>query len=272
MSNQSYKQTKWSNLEVETVKAFVEEGLSYEQIALKINRSPRSIQNVVEERLMMNLSEEAQNVRQAEQAIKTSPEWRELCYQLSAEEQDYFLYNWRELVAQFKNDITHSEKFQIIEMIRTEILINRAMRKLQFVNNELTKLQSTLDAAQNEEVPDLDVMQNTARSIAEMISGVGQISKEHDVLSKRKDQIMKDMKATRDQRIQRIEQSKETLTAFLASLASAPEVRRDLGIQMEKNRIAKEVAYITMTDYFKYANGELEQPILSHSTIKDDNL
>ncbi len=117
MSNQSYKQTKWSNLEVETVKAFVEEGLSYEQIALKINRSPRSIQNVVEERLMMNLSEEAQNVRQAEQAIKTSPEWRELCYQLSEDEQEYFLYNWRELVAQFKNDITHSEKcLRLIEM------------------------------------------------------------------------------------------------------------------------------------------------------------
>jgi hypothetical protein len=272
LSNPSYKTTKWSNLEVEQVKELVEEGLSYEQIGLKLNRNPKSVQTIVEDRLMMNLSEDAQNVRLAEQNIKASPEWRELCNQLDEEEQDYFLYNWRETVAQFKNDITHTEKLQLIEMIRTEILINRAMRKTAMINREMNRLQALIEDESSKPDPDTDLMAATSRSFAETMTSVSQITKELDSLSKRKDQILKDIKGTREQRIERIEHSKETLTAWIASLVANPELRRDLGLIMEKNRIAKDAQYITLTDYFKYANGELEQPFLSHLTIKEDNI
>ncbi len=269
----TYKSGRWSNEEVLKVKDLVEEGLSYEQISTRINRPPETIKSLVENKLLLNLSEDAQNSKKAEINIKQSAEWVEIEKQLSKDEQEMFLHHWREILAQFKNNVTHTEKLQIIDIIRNEVLINRVMIKIHNANSDIVQLNKEL----NDEML-LDVtMRDTAKIVdnqqrAQAVSGaIGAYNREYKELMERKQNILRDIKGTREQRIKRIEDSKETITGWIAALIASPDIRQKLGILMEKTRIAQIVEYERLADYHTYHDGQMEQPILNSETVKEDN-
>jgi hypothetical protein len=119
---------------------------------------------------------------------------------------------------------------------------------------------------------DTQVIIELQRKIADCNIAVGAYNKEYKELMEKKQSILADLKATRACRVKRIEDSKESLTGWVAAILAAPEIRRDLGINMEKFRIAQQVEYERLSDYHNFPDGILEQPIISHSNIKSDNL
>lgn len=260
--------------ESENIKKYIQDGYTYESISKETGRKPETIKKYVENTLMMNLSEKKQSTKLAEKDIKSSPEWGELEKQLSAEEQDMFLHHWREIIAQFKNDSTHTEKLQVIDVIRNEILINRVMKK---IYNSTKDVDSDRKAYEQELVKEMQFRDTQRlielqRKIADSNIAVGAYNREYKELMEKKQSILADLKATRAHRVKRIEDSKESLTGWVAAIIAAPEIRKELGLAMEKFRMAQQVEYERLSDYHNFADGNLEQPILNSTNLADDNL
>ena len=83
--------------------------------------------------------------------------------------------------------------------------------------------------------------------------------------------MLKDLKATREQRIKRLEDSKQTFIGWVRNLMSNPDVRRQIGTDMEKMRLAMDAEKNRLSEYHKYEDGNLDQPFLTPDTVKDDN-
>ena len=82
--------------------------------------------------------------------------------------------------------------------------------------------------------------------------------------------MLKDLKATREQRIKRLEDSKETFVGWIKMLIDDPEFSRGLGVAMEKMRMSSENEKARLSEYHQYEDGGIDQPFLTPETVKDD--
>lgn len=96
-------------------------------------------------------------------------------------------------------------------------------------------------------------------------------TKDYKELLDKKSSLLREVKGTREQRIKRVEDSKETIGTYLASLIDNTDMRRALGIEVEKFRLATKIEYQRLSDYHTYIDGSVEQPILNTENIKEDN-
>ena len=51
---------------------------------------------------------------------------------------------------------------------------------------------------------------------------------------------------------------------------SNPDTRRELGIEMEKMRLAMKEEEKRLSNYHQYEDGGVDQPFLTPDTVKDD--
>lgn len=269
----AYKIGRWSLDEIETTKKLVEDGKTYREISELINRPEETVKSFVENKLLMNLSESVQLSKSTENDFKTSAEWKELSKQLSLDEQELFIYHWISIIGQFKHDVTHTERLQIIDVVRTEILLNRVLSKIHFYNQ-------TIESANHEYCKEMSldpqlrnptILIETQKKISDSMMAIGAFNKELSSLTDKKQSILKDIKGTREQRVKRVEDSKESITGWVAALLHDGDLRHRLGVEMEKARLAQEVEYERLSDYYKYEDGSVEQPILNADNLKEDN-
>ena len=82
--------------------------------------------------------------------------------------------------------------------------------------------------------------------------------------------MLKDLKGTREQRIKQIEDSKLTFASLVKKIASDPTFRSQIGIDMEKMRLATEAEKERLGEYMEYEDGQVDQPLLSDETVKGD--
>ena len=81
--------------------------------------------------------------------------------------------------------------------------------------------------------------------------------------------MLKEMKATREQRIRRFEDSCESFTGWLAHLMQNPQIMIQYGLEMEKMRLAMENEKERLSAFHKYDDGLVDQPFLTPDTAKD---
>ena len=80
--------------------------------------------------------------------------------------------------------------------------------------------------------------------------------------------MLKDLKATREQRIKRLEDSRETFIGWVQNLMTNPEIRQELGIEMEKMRMAMNKEAERLSEYHTYEDKTIDQPFLTPDSIK----
>ena len=66
--------------------------------------------------------------------------------------------------------------------------------------------------------------------------------------------MLKEMKATREQRVKRLEDSKHNFTSWLTHLATNPEITREYGMMMEKMRLSMEKEKERLSVFHKYTD------------------
>ena len=80
--------------------------------------------------------------------------------------------------------------------------------------------------------------------------------------------MLKDLKATREQRIKRLEDSKQTFIGWVRNLMSNPETRREMGESMEKMRLAMGIEKDRLSEWHQYEDHLVDQPFLTPDTTK----
>ena len=81
--------------------------------------------------------------------------------------------------------------------------------------------------------------------------------------------MLKEMKATREQRVKRIEDSKTSFSGWMAYLVSNPDITKGYGLELEKMRMAMEKEKERLSHFHKYQDEQVDQPFLTPDTVKD---
>ncbi len=207
---------------------------------------------------------------QAEYDIKSRPYWKELKLQFNEEELDLFLYHWKQIIAQFRKDVMATEELQIVDLIKFEVLMNRALREQQESMQRVRTLQAEadLEKARDSDQQDKEMIYNIERQIASFRAAKESLSREFKDLQTKKAGLYKDLKATREQRIQKLENNKQTLSSLVNKILRDPEFYEQEGKELEKMRLAMEQEKERLADYHEYADGTVDQPFLTPDTIK----
>ena len=241
------------------------------EIATHLDRDPISIQSYIKEKIGNNTLDDREI--EALHDLQSRPFWKDLEKQFSEEELQSLLYHWSRIITQFRDDVLPTEELQIIDAIKLEILMNRALIGQQTNMRSIGEYEElvTVEKSKSLEVQDKDYIYNLERQIAVCRAAQDSLTREYKDLQTKKASMLKDLKATREQRIKRLEDSKQTFIGWVRNLMSNPETRQQLGTDMEKMRLAMEAEKKRLSEYHKYEDGNIDQPFLTPDTVKDDN-
>ena len=95
------------------------------------------------------------------------------------------------------------------------------------------------------------------------------LNRDYRDLQTKKNSMLKEMKATREQRVKRYEDIKHSFTGWVIHLISNPELTRSYGIEMEKMRLATQKEMDRLGRFHQYEDGQVDQPFLTPDTVKD---
>lgn len=247
--------------------------LTPKEIAFHLQRNPKTINAFLKEKGLLGEARRVANVAGVEHDLRKTEHWEQLKKQFMPDELESFVYHWNNTIRQFRDDVTHLEELQIIDLIKIELLMNRYLvtemqSKTRINELELKILDEESVSIDNRDLQKIEIYQAT---LAQLQSSRDTASKEYMSMAARKEKMFQALKSTREQRIQEVENSKDTMAGWIKMLIKHPELRRKLGIDAERMRIATNVEYTRLSDYHTYNDGEVDQPILTSETIKDDH-
>jgi hypothetical protein len=240
------------------------------EMATHLDRDPISIQSYVKEKIGNTTLDDREI--EALHDLQGRPFWKDLQKQFSEEELQSLLYHWSRIITQFRDDVLPTEELQIIDAIKLEILMNRALISQQTNMTQIQKYEELVTDEKGKplEVQDKDYIFNLERQIAVCRAAQETLTRDYKDLQTKKAAMLKDLKATREQRIKRLEDSKQTFIGWVRNLMSNPDVRQELGTEMEKMRLAMENEAERLSEYHKYEDGTIDQPFLTPDSVKDD--
>ena len=243
--------------------------LSVEEIARHLNRTSTPVQKFIDKE---NLK--ARNMTDDEHLLvhlRGRYYYFELKKQFSDPEIIFFEHQWIDYFKQFGEDVTHTEEMQILEVIRTEVLINRGMEDRQQVMSNIERLNKLIDDEINKPTPmqDTQAIASFQTQLGAAYASKSSYINEHEKLLTKKERLLKDLKGTREQRKRNSEDAKTNFSAWLRQLDDE-EVRKREGLMMEVNRVAADKASVTLSEYHEYEDGIVDQPLLNSDTYKDE--
>jgi predicted transcriptional regulator len=243
--------------------------LPHEEIAKNLGRNANAVKKYMNDNgLMKYYHSRASGSDGGLTKLSKSIYYSDLCRQFDEKEMNTFEYHWLNTSKQFNDDIMHTEEMQIIDMIKFEILMNRLLNQQADMNQSISELNSSLQKERMKKEPDIELIKHYSIQVESVYIAIGRVQKEYNELHKAKNQIYTSLKATRDQRLKSIESSKETFIDWVKDLIKDSSLRRQLGLEMEKHRVATEVEYKRLSDFHQYSDGCVDLPVLNSSTVK----
>jgi len=249
--------------------------MDYVKIAKSINRTSKSVRKYMEQGLglVISLEVDAAPVSLATVTYDIEDEdfWPVILQQFSETELIIFRYQWDAMYDQFGGDVLPTEKLQIIDIIKLEVLMNRNLIEQRSSSVGIQEHESEIIRMKADGVKDVMELGIVERQLAFLRTAQGSLGKDYREMQKNKDALNKSIKGTRDQRFDRIEKSGKTILKLIAEITTDSKLRKELGMRMEKMRLATIDEEIRLAAYHKYEDGNLDQPFLNCDTVKDDN-
>lgn len=267
MSKTKGKRGPWSKADKQFIMDNVEL-LNYKDIAEHLDRDPVYVKKFIEEKLNKKVTK-GRIAKTNDYNIKQSQVWEELKQEFSSSELRTFLFHWERIVAQFKDDVLPTEELQIIDMIKLELLMGRALKQQRSSHLLIEEHSAEMDEIKKQplELRDPVRLGQLEQLIVFHRAALESLTKEHNELLNRKMGLMKELKGTRAERIKRIEDSKQTFLGWASELMQNKKLRIELGEYMEKMRIAIDVEKVRLMTPHKYMDGEIDCPLLTTETL-----
>ena len=241
--------------------------MSAEDISTHLDRDPASIEMFIKRKLRLGLSAE----EEVAYTLEERPYWSELTQQFSRDELDLVRYHWGRIIGQFKDDVFPTEELQVVDVIKLEILMNRGLKQNKENIDQINAFEKLVqeERSADPDQQDRDYILNLERQVATLRAAQESLNRDYRDLQTKKNSMLKEMKATREQRIRRFEDSRESFTGWLAHLMQNPSIMVEYGLEMEKMRLAMEKEKERLSAFHKYDDGLVDQPFLTPDTAKD---
>ncbi len=246
---------------------------NYVDIAEELDREPVAIKNYIETKLNLtvNLSTKGGPVDLVNTKLKDKNIWLTLVQQFSEEELDHIEYEWGQINEQFKGDILPLEELQVVDAIRMGVLMNRDLIQQRKNSTMIEEYELEITKAKKEIPLDIAQVANMELQLITVRTSQEVLGKDYRDLQDKKNNIIKLIKGTREQRVKRVESSKESFTQWMTQIVNDQDTRRNLSIRMEKMRLSMIDEEVRLSAYHKYEDGGIDQPFLTPQTVKDDN-
>lgn len=245
------------------------ESMDYRTIASRLRRNPDTIKKFIlsANKKIIGLNEFESN---PEYDIQRSPVWATLKEELSDEEIKIFLYHWSRIIGQFRDDVLPTEELQIIDSIKIEILLHRTLKNQRSSIKNIDDLDAEVIRLKKEpESPEISSeINNLERQLSFARTSIESLGREYNNLLEQKNKLLKELKATRAERIKNIESSRQTVIGWITELLRNKGLRKELGLQMEKMRIAVDIEKVRLMEPHKYIDGNIDYPLLNSETIE----
>tara|TARA_B100002019_G_scaffold264289_1_gene252979 strand:+ start:1853 stop:2665 length:813 start_codon:yes stop_codon:yes gene_type:complete len=258
---------------------FIKDNISFglDHLSSELDRDPKSLTKFIKKKIAKGDIEEPSWMRsradeeRAKYDLTYRPYWKELEQQFTNEELKLFEYHWTRIISQFKDDVIPTEELQVVDLIKLELLMNRALKGNKDNLEQISALDALITAERQRDPDQIDTDQlfNMERQVASLKASQESLNKDYRELQTKKNSMLKEMKATREQRVQRIEDSKKNFTAWMAHLVANPEITKQYGAEMEKMRLAMKQEQERLAKFHEYTDGQVDQPFLTPDTVED---
>lgn len=240
--------------------------MSYENIATVLDRDPKSVLLWIKQNIGVNANDRKEV--EAINELKDKAYWKDLEDQFNEDELEMFLFHWKKMWSQFRDDVFHTEEIQIVDTIKLEILMNRSLKSQNENIKSIYALEQAMIEENNSDSPDIDLVTNLQRQCAVLRASQEAISRDYKDLQTKKSAMIKDLKGTREQRIKAIEDSKTTFASLIKKIIMDSDFRKSAGIEMEKMRLAMDAERNRLAEAHTYEDGITDQPFLTPETVE----
>ena len=264
----SKKTGRFSKLEMNYIGENYEQ-LSPEEMAEELNRSTESVENYIKKEFLVKASA----LERVEYDLVNRPVYLELCQQFTEDEMELFKWHWARTISQFKDDVSPTEEMQIVDLVKLDLLMNRCLKADKYAIEQINDLEEEIKVQKQGLLPgeSTDEIYRMREQIASLRASTDSSSVKYRDLQAKKASLLKDMRATREQRVQRLEKSDQSFLGWLTYLISNPEKAKGYGIEMEKMRLAIYIERDRLSEWHTYEDGQIDQPFLNNDTVKVDN-
>ena len=252
--------------------------LGYVELATELDRDPDSVLGFIRKKVAKGdlstpiwMDNQTTPEEQAQFDLTFRPYWAELKQQFTDDELKLFQYHWARIISQFKDDVIPTEELQVVDLIKLELLMNRSLKHNKENIEQISLFEAEIQAirAVGADSDRSDELFNIERQVASLKASQESLNKDYRELQTKKNSMLKEMKATREQRVKRLEDSRQSFTAWLAYLVSNPDVAKGYGTEMEKMRLAMDKERDRLAAYHKFQDDLVDQPFLTPETAKD---
>lgn len=241
-----------------------------QQIAEHLNRSPDVVQKYIDQ----NLAPASKTRTEIKTAFRQSMQWKNLQDEFEPEEVRFFEEQYVAYKEQFQDDVYASEEGQLFKLIKFEILMHRNLvqqkrwrKEIERMDAERTKFMrkfadpSQMDEADQNHLLNLDSLYQNAAASEQALT------QQHDKLDSSHQNIMKTLKATREQRVSKATENKKTFMDVLRALQESEQ--RDASDRMSNQmRKASEKELRRLGEVHEFSDGAHDRPILSAETVE----
>lgn len=234
--------------------------MNVDQIAKNLNRQEKAVRDFIRRHELVT----PQNHRLRHKLYKKTY-WKEVQAQLLEHEVEKFVITWIQLMEQFSEDFHYSEELQLKQFILCEILIDRAIRAQTAAIESTKKCEVAINKEREKEEPDPAAIANNVNAITQYNALAKQAFEERKELAKESGKLFEAIKGSRNQRITKIGDANKSFTAALEILED-PTTRELIGKDISLLHMAQKHATMKLYEYFKYADGRYDNPILNHET------
>jgi len=219
-----------------------------------------------------DLPPEAEENADFKRELRTRTEWKILQTQFTPDELKYYQELYGNFMRQFKEDIEHTEEFQIFSLIEKIIMMNRFKTKERQIEEELLAIDRELTNILLNEDPDDDSVKRKVAGLQNKKLAINSTLKHrietYTALDKQKDEIMKRLGGAREQRIKNIESSKQSWAGLIRMLIQDKKARKAEGRHAALRAIAMAQAEEKLKQPHRYINGEIDQPLLVPEDVR----
>jgi hypothetical protein len=237
------------------------------EISKHLQRNTEAVATYIKKNHANSFTETA---RGAEYDIRNSPVWADLERQFSKDELNMFLFHWGRIISQFRDDVYPTEEMQVVDTIKLELLMNRCLSQQQNCMETIRALENQLLFERGQEQKNAAEIGNLERQIAILRAAQESLNTDYQNMLKKKNDILKEMKATRDARIKHLESNRNNVYALIKQIVENKQMRTRLGLEMEKMRLAANAEYERLSEYHIYADGKADQPFLTPENVNDE--
>jgi len=272
MSEHKYKMGKPSIKEIEFIRAQTGQ-MSDEDIAAELNRPISTVLKIKTTHGIDCVQEEFDD-KEKMKVLRTKPFFKRLKRQLTQEELYTFQDKWVRYTGQFNNEIPPTEESIIVDLIRTEIMIDRLLEEQgdsRKMRESLTKLREEAEEELlDNKAVDREKTKDLIKDLAQQIQVIenSSVSRNKEVATQQG--IQKDLrqalKATREQRVKRLEESKTNFLSLLKE-AMTPEWQSREGDYLGLFNLSAKKLARKLSEIHVYSDGVVDCPFLNADTV-----